>query len=201
MKQVQDLQAYVFPKEFRGRSPVFVQIWWLVQASFFRWSPQVLYGWRSWLLRRFGAKIGKHVKIRPTVEITYPWKLSIGDYCWIGDHVSLYTLGEIHIGEHTVVSQHCYICTASHDYKSPTFDIFDTPVHIGSEVWLAAKVFISPGVHVGNGAVIAACSVVLKDVPEMMIYAGYPAKAIRSRLDTSQLQPDNSAYSLTDVMQ
>src|SRR5580700_6839233 len=100
---VQDLKSFVLPRNFRGRPAWFVQLWWLVQATLFRWSPQFLYGWRRWLLRRFGARIGQGVIIRPTAEITYPWKLSIGDLVQIGDHVTLYTLGDISIGENTVV--------------------------------------------------------------------------------------------------
>lgn len=180
--RVQDLSSFVLPKHFRGRSALFVQFWWLVQSTLFRWSPQVLYGWRRWLLRGFGARIGKGVLIRPTVEITYPWKLTVGDWSWVGDNVTLYTLGEVHIGENAVVSQHCYICSASHDYTLPTFDIYDNPVHIGSEAWVAAGVFIAPGVHIGRGAVVGARSVVLGDIPEMMVCVGYPAKPIRPRL-------------------
>jgi acetyltransferase-like isoleucine patch superfamily enzyme len=70
---------------FRGRLSWVVQIWWLVQATLFRWSTQVLYGWRRWLLRAFGARIGRGVIIRPSVQVTYPWKLMIGDYAWVGD--------------------------------------------------------------------------------------------------------------------
>ena len=87
-------------------------------------SPQFLYGFRNFLLRLFGAKIGKNVIIRPTVRITYPWKVSIGDYSWIGDDVVLYSLGEIEIGKNVVISQKSYICTASHDYLQSDFPIF-----------------------------------------------------------------------------
>lgn len=59
----------------------------------------------GFLLRLFGAKIGKNVVIRPSVKITYPWKLTLGDYAWVGDDVNLYTLGEITIGAHSVISQ------------------------------------------------------------------------------------------------
>jgi len=178
---VQDLKAFRLPANFRGRPAWFVQLWWLVEATLFRGSPQLLYGFRSWLLRRFGAHIGKGVRIRPTVEIVYPWKLSIGDWSWVGDHVTLYTLGEIEVGANTVISQHSYICAASHDYTLPTFDIFDRPVHIGPEAWLATGVFVGPGVTIGSGAVIGAKSVVLKDMPAFMVCAGFPAKALRPR--------------------
>ena len=89
---IQDLKSFKLPKNFRGRNAFIVQLWWLVQSILFRTSPQFLYGWRNFLLRLFGAKIGKKVIIRPSVKITYPLKLSIGNYSWIGDDVDLYTL-------------------------------------------------------------------------------------------------------------
>jgi len=183
-RPVQDLSSFRLPANFRGRSAWFVQLWWLVQATLFRMSPQVLYGWRRFLLRLFGAKIGRGVILRPTVEITYPWKLTIGDHCWIGDHATLYTLGEIHIGDNAVVSQHCYLAAATHDYTVPTFDMVARKITIEPEAWLATRVFVAPGVTIGCGAVVGACSVVLKDLPPMMICAGHPAKSLRSRVLT-----------------
>ena len=183
---IQDLKAFQLPTNFRGRSAWFVQLWWLVQVTLFGWSPQVAYGWRRWLLRLFGAKIGKGVKIRSSVVVTYPWKLSIGDWRWIGESVTLYTLGEINIEENVVVSQHSYICSASHDYTAPAFDIFTRPVHIEPEVWLASDVFVSPGVRIRRGAVVGARSLVMNDLPEMMLCAGHPAKVIRARIRDSQ---------------
>jgi putative colanic acid biosynthesis acetyltransferase WcaF len=190
---VQDLKSFVLPPHFRGRPAWFVQLWWLVEATAFRWSPQFLYGWRRFLLRLFGAKIGRSVIIRPTVEITYPWKLTIGDYSWIGDYVTLYTLGEIRIGDNACVSQHCYLASAYHDYTRPTFDMIGSFVVIEPEVWLAARVFVGPGVTVGRGAVVGASSVVLKDIPPMMVCAGNPAKPIKPRESISN--PDSAAPS------
>src|SRR6056300_494828 len=108
--KVQELDKFKLPKNFRGRNPFIVQLWWLVQSLLFRTSPQFLYGYRRFLLRLFRAKIGKKVILRPTVKITYPWKISIGDYSWIGDDVDLYSLGEIEIGENVVISQKSYLC-------------------------------------------------------------------------------------------
>ena len=114
--------------------------------------------------------------------MTYPWKLSIGDHSWIGDEVTLYTLGEIVIGDNAVVSQQSYLCTGSHDYTRPTFDIYALPIRIEPEAWLATGVFVAPGVTVGAGAVVGARSVVLKDVPSGMICAGNPLQVLRPRL-------------------
>jgi putative colanic acid biosynthesis acetyltransferase WcaF len=180
-RHYQDLCIYKVPQGFRGRPAWFVQLWWIVQAGLFKTSPQVCYGWRRFLLRLFGARIGKNVIIRPSATITYPWKLAIGDWCQIGDHVTLYTLGEIIIGEHVVVSQHSYLCAGSHDHTRATFDIWSETIRIEPEAWLATNVFVGPGVTVGHGAVLGAASVALKDVPAGMICAGNPFRVIKPR--------------------
>ena len=178
---MQDLSTHRLPENFRGRPAWLVQIWWIAQALLFHCSPQVLYGWRRFLLRLFGAKIGKNVLLRPSVTITYPWKLTIGDNSWVGDHVTLYTLGEITIGHDAVVSQYSYLCTGSHDYTKPSFDIFALPIRVEDEAWVAANCFIAPGVTVGRGAVLGACSAAWKDVPAMMVCSGHPAKPVKPR--------------------
>lgn len=178
----QRLDKFRLPPDFRGRSAVVVQLWWLVQSTLFAWSPQFLYGWRRFLLRLFGAKIGENVLIRPSVLVTYPWKLTIGDHCWVGDQVELYTLGNIQIGAHTVISQRSYICTGSHDFSSPAFDIYAKPIVIEEQVWIATDVFVAPGVTIGRGAVIGARSTVLNDLPAGKICYGNPAIVIKDRI-------------------
>ena len=170
------------PANFRGKPGWYVQLWWIVQALLFHPSPQIMYGWRRFLLRMFGAKIGKNVIIRPSVQITYPWKLSIGDYSWIGDDVVLYTLGNITIGSNAVVSQRSYICTGSHDYTKQTFDIFSKPIIIGNECWLATDVFVAPGVTIAQGMVVGARSSVYKTIEgSAAIYKGNPAVRVSDR--------------------
>lgn len=180
---MQKLDEFRLPANFRGRSPMVVQFWWLVQATLFACSPQFMYGWRRFLLRAFGAKIGKNVLLRPSVKITYPWKLSIGDYSWVGDDVVLYTLGEIVIGRHAVVSQKSYLCTGSHDYRARAFDIYARPICIEDEAWVSTDVFVAPGITIGAAAVIGARSTVLENMPAGMVCAGYPARPIKPRLD------------------
>ncbi len=144
MFKLHDLSQYKTPIGFRGKSKITVQLWWIVYAILFRPSPQLMYGWRRFLLRSFGAKIGKKVILRPTAQITYPWKVSIGDFSWIGDDVVLYSLGDISIGSNAVISQRCYICTGNHDYRSENFDIYAQKITIGSECWLATDVYVAP---------------------------------------------------------
>ena len=180
--KVQDLKNFKLPRDFRGRSGLTVQLWWFVQATFFRGSPQLLYGFRRWLLRRFGAQIGKGVIIRPSVTIPYPWKVTIGDYSWVGDHAVLYSFAQITIGRDVVVSQNTYLCAGTHDYRSPSFDIQSFPIVIEDEAWVASDVFVAPGVTIGKGAVVGSRSSVFKSLPAMMVCAGSPARPIHARL-------------------
>ncbi|NND25708.1 MAG: colanic acid biosynthesis acetyltransferase WcaF [Flavobacteriaceae bacterium] len=184
MKQydIQNLDRYSTPEDFRGRSKLSVQLWWLVYAVFFRPSPQVCYGWRRFLLRSFGAQIGKKVIIRPTAQITYPWKVTIGDYSWIGDEVVLYSLGDIEIGDHTVISQRSYICTGTHDYQSEDFRIYAEKITIGSKCWLATDVYVAPAVHIEDLVVVGARSSVFHDLPKGKICIGSPAKPVKDRV-------------------
>ncbi len=180
-KNIQQLDAFKLPTGFRGRSAIIVQLWWLVQSTLFACSPQFMFGWRRWLLKLFGAKVGKGVLLRPSVKVTYPWKVTLGDFVWLGDDVVLYSLGEIEIGANAVVSQRSYLCAASHDYTQPDFPIYAKKVCIGAQAWLATDVFVAPGVTVGEGAVVGARSSVFHDLPPMMVCVGCPAKAIKPR--------------------
>lgn len=178
---MQRLDKFRLPIAFRGRSAIICQLWWITQSLLFATSPQFMYGWRIFLLRLFGAKIGKHVIIRPSARITYPWKLTVGDHSWIGDNVDLYNLGEIIIGKNSVISQRSYICTGSHDFTKIDFPIYAKPINIHDSVWIATDVFIAPGVTVHNNAVVGARSSVFSDLAESYVYIGTPAKPIKPR--------------------
>jgi len=177
----QDLTKFKLPMNFRGKNAIIVQLWWLVQSTFFRLSPQFMYSWRRFLLRSFGATIGKKAIIRPTVKTTYPWKVKIGDFSWIGDDVTLYSLGEIEIGKNVVISQKSYLCTGSHDYAKSNFSIYSKKITIEDECWIAADVYIAPGIKIGKGTVVGARSSVFKDLQKGKIYIGSPAKFVKNR--------------------
>jgi putative colanic acid biosynthesis acetyltransferase WcaF len=182
-RPIQNLAAFRVPADFRGRPAWFVQLWWVIHATLFRLSPQAFFGWRRFLLRIFGCAVGRGVLVRPTVNITYPWKVSIGDFSWIGDEVTLYSLGKIEIGSNAVVSQRSYLCAGSHDMENPNFMITEQPIVIEDEAWIATDVFVGPGVRVGRGAVVGVRSTVLNDLPPMVVCVGSPAKPIRPRLN------------------
>lgn len=175
----QILSDYDTPIGFRGASIVKVQLWRFVKVLF-HCSPRFANSWRCFLLRCFGAKIGKKVLIRPSANIEYPWKVTIGSYSWIGEDVNIYSLGNIAIGSNSVISQKTYLCSGSHDYMSESFDIFSKDVVIGDECWLATDVYVAPGISIASGSVVGARSSVFKNIEQAGIYAGSPAKLIKT---------------------
>jgi putative colanic acid biosynthesis acetyltransferase WcaF len=180
----QDLSKFTVPADFRGRNKIYTQLWWFVQGSLFRFSPKFMYRFRNSLLRLFGAKIGNGVLIRPTATITYPWKLSVGDYTWIGDESIIYNLGYVVIGSNVSIAHRVYLCTGYHEIDKITFDIGAKSIKIEDEVWLPNDVFVGPGVTIGRGSVVGARSSVFADMPAGMICYGTPAKPIKPRLFT-----------------
>ena len=182
--EYQDLSQFVVPKGFRGHSVWIVQLWWFIQATLFRLSPQFMYEWRSIILRIFGAKIGKGVRIRPTTKITYPWNLEVGDHCWIGDECTIYNLAKITIGNQVAIAHKVYLCTGMHDYTDIKFQIYAKEIKIKDEVWLPNDVFIAPGVTLEHGVVVGARSTVFHDMPAGMVCYGNPARPVKMRQKT-----------------
>lgn len=157
-------------------------LWGVVWTLFFRMSPRPKFDfWRVFLLRLFGAKIGSNVLIANTVKVLYPWNLEIGDHSWVGWHVDIYNYAPVKIGRNSVVSQYCYLCTGTHDYQDPGFPLIWFPITIGDEAWVAADTFVAPGMTIGDRAIVASRSVVVKDIPEGMICAGNPCKPLKER--------------------
>jgi putative colanic acid biosynthesis acetyltransferase WcaF len=171
-----DLRQYNQSSFDRGRPGWYVLLWWLVQAIAFPLTPHQLHAPRCALLRFFGAKIGKGVVIRPTARFTYPWKVEIGDYSWIGDDVVLYSLDKIGIGKHCVISQKSYLCTGSHDAQDPSFSLKVAPIAIGNGVWVATDCFIGPGVQIGANTVVGARSSVFRSLPAGQVCWGTPCR-------------------------
>jgi len=179
VNRFQDLSR--FGGTARGRAAWRAQLWWLFETLFVLPTPQYMFAWRRFALVLFGAKIGKRVLIRPGVRVTYPWNLTIGDYVWIGDKATIYSVAEISIGSHSVISQEAYLCAGTHDYEDVTFRFVSAPIRIGGECWIAARAYIGPGVEIGHAAVIGAGSIVMKSVDAETIVVGNPAKFVGRR--------------------
>ncbi|ABO59415.1 putative colanic acid biosynthesis acetyltransferase [Burkholderia vietnamiensis] len=181
-RQYQDLSTFSVPVGFRGRSAAVVQLWWICQKTLFHTSPQFMYGWRRFLLRLFGARIGRGVLIRPTVTVTYPWKVVFGDHSWVGDDAVLYSLAPIEIGANAVISQRSYLCGGDHDPTRVDFAIRGRSIRVEEQAWIAADVFVAPGVTIGRGALVGARSSVFSDLPEGMVCVGSPCRPVRRRV-------------------
>lgn len=166
---------------FSIRNRVGRLIWAVVSICFFRLSPKPFHRWRSFLLRSFGAKVGKRVHVYPGVKIWAPWNLELGDECGIASGAILYSQGKITIGSQAVISQGAHICAGTHDYNDPGFRLVTMPIFIGERAWVAAEAFVHPGISIGKGCVIGARAVVTKDMPEWMVCAGHPCKPIKER--------------------
>lgn len=163
-------------------------IWNVAYILFFRFTPIPFHGWRSSLLRLFGAKVGKGVHIYPGVKIWAPWNIELGDQCGVANGVSLYSQGAIKIGSRATISQGTYLCAGTHDYTVPGFPTITKPILVGDHAWIAAEAFVHPGVHIGDGCVIGARSVVTRDMPEWMVCVGHPCEPIKERLGEGKVR-------------
>jgi putative colanic acid biosynthesis acetyltransferase WcaF len=158
-------------------------IWSIVWAVLFRPSPWFMGAWRTWLLKRFGAKLG-YARLHGSAQVWAPWLLEIGDDVYIDRRVNLYNAFGIRIGSRVVISQGTFLCSATHDYRDPCYRLRGAPIVIEDDCWIAAEAFIAPGVRIGTGAVVGARAVVIKDVGPWTVVAGNPARALRPRVLT-----------------
>lgn len=164
-------------------------LWCFVWIFLFRPSPRFLYGWRRFLLRLFGAQVGREAYIYPSVRIWAPWNLSIGEFSALGHGVDCYCVDRVVIGAHVGISQYSFLCTASHDIADPHLKLIHAPIRIDEAAWVAADVFVGPGVHIGAGAVVGARASVFKDVEPWTVVCGNPARFLKKRELNSA--PDN----------
>jgi putative colanic acid biosynthesis acetyltransferase WcaF len=156
--------------------------WTAVDWLLFKPSPRPAHAWRAFLLRLFGAKLGRGVHIYPSARIWAPWNLRCADEAGIGDRAIIYSQAEISVGRRAVISQGVHLCAGTHDFEKPGFPLVARPISVGDEAWLAAECFVMPGVTIGEGAVVGARSVVTADVPPWKVCAGHPCRPIRDRL-------------------
>lgn len=157
-------------------------IWGLVYVLLFRPSPKPFHGYRSFILKLFGAKLGKHCHVYPKARIWAPWNLEMADYAGMANDVNCYNMAKIYLGEKVIVSQGTHLCSGSHDYEDPNFQLYALPISVFNQAWLCADSFIGPGVEIGEGCVIGARSVVTKNMPEWIVCAGNPCKPLKARI-------------------
>jgi putative colanic acid biosynthesis acetyltransferase WcaF len=160
----------------------------LLRRTFWYWFSSVfvcsrfpLSGFKIFLLRLFGATIGKGVVIKPSVTIKSPWLLEIGDHCWIGEHAWIDNLVKVKIGSHCCISQGAMLLTGNHDYKKSSFDLLTGEITFEEGVWIGAKAVVCPGVTCHSHAVLTVGSVASCDLEAYGIYRGNPAVKVKER--------------------
>lgn len=156
-------------------------VWNGVWLLLYRPSPVFLHGWRRFLLRLFGAKIGRGAHPYPSAKIWAPWNLTMGAHSCLSHQVDCYSVDKIILGAHSIVSQYSFLCTASHDYTDPTMPLTTAPITLGKRVWITADVFVAPGVTISDGAVIIARSSVFHDIEPWTVASGNPAQPVKPR--------------------
>ena len=164
-----------------GGSVIKRTIWFFVNVLFFENPLVPVNSLKVWLLKTFGAKIGRGVVIKPGVNIKYPWNLKIGNYTWIGEKVWIDNLVPVFIGENVTVSQGAMLLTGSHNYKAEAFDLIVNKITIEDGVWIGAQATVCPGVTCYSHSVLAVGSVATRDLDAYFIYQGNPAEKKRER--------------------
>ncbi len=152
----------------------------MVKAVFFlnAWPwPSAL---RVALLRAFGARVGERAVVRAQVNVSFPWRLTLGDDVWLGEGCVLLTLAPVTVESDVCISQRAFLCTGSHDFRKETFDLVTRPIVVRRGSWIAAGAFLAPGVEVGEGALISAGSVVFENVPSRTLVRGNPAVVVKT---------------------
>ena len=183
MMIIQGNDPYTQPS-FTIKNRMMRALWGSVWLIFFRPSPRLFHLWRRFLLRLFGAKLGLHVNVYPSVKIWAPWALSIGDFVGVADGVTLYNMAPILIDDYCVISQGAHLCTGSHDIDSFNFQLIAKSIVLEKYVWICAESFVGPGVKIAEGCVLGARTVVVKSIDEeWSVWAGNPAvkKKLRKR--------------------
>jgi putative colanic acid biosynthesis acetyltransferase WcaF len=157
------------------------RVLWSFGRLAFRFSPRPCFGWRRFVLRCFGAKIGRHVNTYPSAWVYFPWNLTVGDWSAMGEEAFIYNLGPVTIGERVTISHRAQLCAGTHDYAQPDLPLLKPPIVIQDQAWICANAFVGPSVTIGEGAIVGACAVVTKNVEPWTIVAGNPAKFIKKR--------------------
>jgi putative colanic acid biosynthesis acetyltransferase WcaF len=174
-----DLSIYDNSDFDRGASRLKEAAWVLVRWIFFQTSFPWPSSLRVELLRLFDATIGRGVVIRNNVNVSFPWRLSIGDHVWIGEDVGILSLAQVTIESNVCISQRAYLCTGSHEFLREDFKLKVAPVNVRSGAWVAAAAFIAPGVDIGAGSVVSAGSVVFENVAPATLVRGNPAVVVK----------------------
>jgi putative colanic acid biosynthesis acetyltransferase WcaF len=167
---------WTFPERLR------ILLWSIVWPVLCAWTPKPLNAWRLIWLRLFGCKIEGTPFVHQRARIEMPWHIRLHDQSCVGDRANLYAMGEIELGRKCVVAQEVYLCTGTHDFNDPHLSLVTAKITVGDNAFVGARAFVLPGVHIGDGVIVGACSLVTRSVKPWSVVAGSPARFLRSRV-------------------
>src|SRR4030095_6783562 len=166
----------------RSKGQLFALLFWPYVWFFLcAWTPKPFNSWRLMWLRLFGCKLHGQPFVHPRARIEVPWNLTMHDRSCLGDRANAYSLGEIELKARSTVAQEAYLCTGTHQFEDPSLPLQTAKITVGEDAFILARVFVMPGVIIGDGAVIGACSVVTNDMPAWTVCAGNPCRPLRPR--------------------
>ncbi len=177
----QNLGGYQLPPDWSPGAPRVLQVLWVLLGQPLLGSELPGSGWRKALLRGFGARIGAGGRLKPRLRVKFPWRLAVGEHCWLGEAVWIDNLALVTIGDRVCISQGAYLCTGNHDFRSPSFDLQLGAITIGADAWIAAQAVLAPGTQVRERAVVGLGAVASGTVAAGTVVRGNPAMAVAQR--------------------
>jgi putative colanic acid biosynthesis acetyltransferase WcaF len=169
-------QSSPYASPWTTRERIALLLWSICWPLFCGWTPKPLNGWRLAWLRLFGARVHGRPFVHQRARIAQPWRLTLHDRACVGDRANLYSLGEIEIHEDATVAQEVYLCTGTHDFASANRELQTAKITVGPGAFVCARAFVLPGITIGARAIVGACAVVTRDVPDDAKVAGNPAR-------------------------
>ncbi|BDM80323.1 LbetaH domain-containing protein [Acaryochloris marina] len=175
-----EVDPYTRPS-FPLRNKLLRVIWGIVYNLLFKLSPRPFHEWRSFLLRCFGARVGRKCRIYPLAKIWAPWNLICEDVVVVADEAIIYNPSPIHLCSHSTISQQAYLCGASHDFDGPDFKLISKPIYIEAYVWVCARSTVLMGLTLEEGSILGLGSIATKNLESWSVYVGIPAKKVKQR--------------------
>lgn len=167
---------------FRPGGPIKRVLWYFTSILLFQNHLFPFASIKLFVLRLFGAKLGKGIVLKPNVLIKYPWHLTVGDFVWIGEKVWIDNLAPVRIGNHVCLSQEAYLLTGNHNFKLPTFDLIVKPIDLEDGVWIGARAVVCPGVRCQSHSILTVGSIATAELAAYSIYQGNPAVKVKDRV-------------------
>jgi putative colanic acid biosynthesis acetyltransferase WcaF len=175
--------ARTHPGDYHPGRPFVVRAVWLIVEALVLLNPVIVsYPLKRGLLRLFGARIGEGVLIKPGLHVKYPWRLTVGDDCQLGERAWIDNMEDVVLASDVIVSQGAYLCTGNHDWTDPVMPLAPRPINVEHGAWIGAFAKVAPGTTIGTGSVLSLGAVALSDTEPWGIYAGNPAVRVGTRL-------------------